>query len=54
MIANLTFLKHFYKHNFGCFRLFILACARAHAGQSEHDSECLNKVFIAYIMNYIL
>ena len=29
--------------------IFILACARAHAGQSEHDSECLNKVVIAYI-----
>ena len=54
MFDNLAFFTIcIYKQVLGCFQLFILACARALAGQSEHDSECLNKAVIAYTSNYI-
>ena len=53
MFDNFTFFTIFMT-NFSCVQLFVLACARAHACQSEHNSECWNKVYIAYIMNHIL
>ena len=53
IIDNLKFFNNLYKQVWGSVRLFLLACARAHADQSKHNSECLTKVFIAYIMNHI-